>query len=162
MKALLILALFFSMPAFAAGNNVSNNCPGNSCHGGQGGDGGNGTGVGVGVGVGIGLGLGHGGNGTGTGGNASVDIEGDSYDIPKLAPSAFAPSVSQGTICPIVSPSSKAGSVFFFSGSGTTGTTVNGICVAWLSKDTELVHQIACDEDSGYRRAVAKLGRTCE
>jgi hypothetical protein len=91
----------------------------------------------------------------------SVTVEGDSVDIPKIASTAVAPSVSQGTTCPVISPSSKAGSVFFFSGSGTTGVTVNGICVAWHEGDKELVHQIACDSDANYRRAITKLGREC-
>ena len=94
---------------------------------------------------------------------AGVTVGGQTVDVPKVASSAVAPSTYQGSVCPIVSPSSKAASVFFFSGSGTTGTTVNGICVAWHQRDEALIQRIACDEDAGYRRAQAKLGRnTCD
>ena len=30
------------------------------------------------------------------------------------------------------------------------------------NEDEELVHQIACDSDSSYRRAITKLGRSCD
>jgi len=142
---LLFLALFFTSTAFASPGN--DGCVGN-CGNNGGGSEVTSTSSAVGVGV--------------AGSSASVNVEGDSVDIPKTASSAVAPSVSQGTTCPIVSPSSKAASVFFFSGSGTTGTTVNGICVAWHNEDEELVHQIACDSDSSYRRAITKLGRSCD
>ena len=143
MNKLLLLALFFTTTAFASPGN--DGCVGNCGNNGGGSEVTN-TAVGVGV----------------AGSSASVNVEGDKVDIPKTASSAVAPSVSQGTTCPIVSPSSKAASVFFISGSGTSGTTVNGICVAWHNNDDELVHQISCDSDSSYRRAVTKLGRSCD
>lgn len=148
--AVLLMAAWIPAHATNFGNPKGNSGDTNITNkGGEGGHGGTGVGLGVGV---------------GTGGNSdlSLNIEGDDVKIPKIANTAIAPSVSQNTICPIVSPSSKAGSVFFFSGSGTTGTTVNGICVAWQMKDLELVHQIACSEDSTYRKASNKLGRICD
>lgn len=72
---------------------------------------------------------------------------------PKIAASAIAPAVSQNTDCPIVSPASKAGSVFFFSGSGTTGTSINGICVAVYLGETDIVRKIACSNNREYHDA---------
>ena len=82
--------------------------------------------------------------------------------MPRVAPSAIAPSVSQYSDCPIVSPASKAGSVFFFSGSGTTGTTINGICVAKYLQQEALVQQMACDGSAEYKAAAVKVGIICK
>jgi hypothetical protein len=94
-SALLVVCLFGISQAHAAGNDVSNNCPGNSCHGGQGGEGGaGGTGTGIGVGVGVGYAnsnsnsaaVGTGGNATGGsatafGGNSDVDVRNSSTNL---------------------------------------------------------------------------------
>jgi len=76
---LLIVALFavLTLPsAHAAGNNNSNDCPGNSCHGGQGGNGGDGGAGGDAnsnsSSLGIGVGVGMGGAATATGGNSTA------------------------------------------------------------------------------------------
>ena len=71
----------------------------------------------------------------------------------RVAQSAIAPSVSQYSDCPIVSPSSKAGSVFFFSGSGTTGQTINGICVALMLGELDVARKIACSNNRDYHDA---------
>ena len=76
-----------------------------------------------------------------------------SNNNPRIAPSAIAPSVSQNAECPIVSPASKAGSVFFFSGSGTTGQTINGICVAVYLGEIDIVRKIACSNNREYHEA---------
>lgn len=72
---------------------------------------------------------------------------------PRIAPSAIAPSVSQNAECPLISPASKAGSVFFFSGSGTTGQTINGICVAVFLGELDIVRKIACSNNRDYHDA---------
>ena len=132
--------------------------------GGKGGDGGLGVGIGVGGAGGNSAAVSKGGAASAKTGdvNSTVTIGGSDIDYPKIAPSAIAPGAYSATVCPIVTPSTKAMSVFFMSLSGTTGVTINGICAAYHEKDYDLVHQIACDEDSGYRRAMKKLGRECK
>ena len=83
----------------------------------------------------------------------STLISETSNNNPRIAPSAIAPSVSQNAECPIVSPASKAGSVFFFSGSGTTGQTINGICVAVYLGEIDIVRKIACSNNREYHDA---------
>ena len=83
----------------------------------------------------------------------STLISETSNNNPRIAPSAIAPSVSQNAECPIVSPASKAGSVFFFSGSGTTGQTINGICVAVYLGEIDIVRKIACSNNRDYHDA---------
>ena len=80
----------------------------------------------------------------------------------RIVPPAIAPSVNTGVICPIVQQGSKAGSVFFFSGSGTTSPEINAVCLAWHQNDKELIHAIACADSSSYRKASEKLGRSCK
>ena len=85
-----------------------------------------------------------------TGSTATADIH---TSMPRVAPSAIAPSVSQYSDCPIVSPASKAGSVFFLSGSGTTGATINGICVAMYLGEIDVMRKIACSNNRDYHDA---------
>ena len=85
-----------------------------------------------------------------TGSTATSDIH---ISAPRIAASALAPSVSQYSECPIVSPASKAGSVFFFSGSGTTGQTINGICVAMYLGEIDVMRKIACSNNRDYHDA---------
>ena len=87
---------------------------------------------------------------TGSTANSSNDIH---ISAPRIASSAIAPSLSQYSDCPIVSPSSKAGSVFFFSGSGTTGQTINGICVAKYLNEIDVMRKIACSNSREYHDA---------
>ena len=87
---------------------------------------------------------------TGSTANSSNDIH---ISAPRVASSAYAPSVSQYSDCPIVSPASKAGSVFFFSGSGTTGQTINGICVAKYLNEIDVMRKIACSNSRDYHDA---------
>lgn len=82
----------------------------------------------------------------------SVNVEGDDYPHIPVS-SAIAPSVTSNVICPIVTPSSKAGSVWFFSGSGTTGTTLNAICVAFHLNQPEVVERMTCQASKEYRDA---------
>ena len=85
-----------------------------------------------------------------TGSTANNDIH---ISAPRVASSAYAPSLSQYSDCPIVSPASKAGSVFFFSGSGTTGQTINGICVAKYLNEIDVMRKIACSTSREYHDA---------
>ena len=92
-------------------------------------------------------------NVTGSNANAGGSSSNVSVDNGRVASSAIAPSVSQYSDCPIVSPSSKAGSIFLFSGSGTTGTTINGICVAKYLGEGHVVQRIACANSKEYHDA---------
>ena len=85
-----------------------------------------------------------------TGPTSTNDIH---ISAPRIASSAIAPSLSQYSDCPIISPSSKAGSVFFLSGSGTTGQTINGICVAKYLNEIEVMRKIACSNSRDYHDA---------
>ena len=87
---------------------------------------------------------------TGSTANSTNDIH---ISSPRVASSAIAPSLSQYSDCPIVSPASKAGSVFFFSGSGTTGQTINGICVAKFLGEIDVMRKIACSNSREYHDA---------
>ena len=87
---------------------------------------------------------------TGSTASSTTDIH---TSVPRTAASAIAPSVSQYSDCPIVSPASKAGSVFFFSGSGTTGQTINGICVAMYLGEIDVMRKIACSNNRDYHDA---------
>ena len=80
----------------------------------------------------------------------------------RVTSSAISPSLTQFDVCPIVSPSSKAASVFIASVSGTTGTTLNPICVAWHLQQPKIVHQMACNASDEYRKAVQQVGMKCE
>ncbi len=77
------------------------------------------------IGVGVGLGVGLGGDG-GSVGNTSVanTIEAGDYSDLRIVPPAIAPNVTNTVICPIVTQGSKAGSVFFFSGSAQLAQTL--------------------------------------
>lgn len=95
----------------------------------------------------------NGGISTSNSGGNSINVQGDDVTFPKIANSAIAPSVTSNVICPIVSPSSKAGSVWFASASGTTGTTLNAICVAFHLNQPAVVEAMTCNADSAYRKA---------
>ena len=87
---------------------------------------------------------------TGSTANSTNDIH---ISSPRVASSAIAPAVSQYSDCPIVSPSSVALSVFLASISTTTGTTVNGICVAKYLDERDIMRKIACANSSSYHDA---------
>lgn len=93
--------------------------------------------------------------------NAGVTQNADYSDL-RIVPPAIAPNASSNVICPMISPRSSAFSVFFLSMSGTTGQSVNGLCVAHHSGQKEMVHQIACDEDGAYKKAAKALGIECK
>lgn len=92
------------------------------------------------------------------GGNSSTVVQGDDVTFPKIANSAIAPSVSTNVICPMISNGSKAFSVFFLSASGTTGSSINGLCVAYHLQQYDVVKQIACNENAEYKKAATQLG----
>ncbi len=96
-------------------------------------------------------------------GNVGVNntIEASDYSDLRIVPPAIAPSVTNSVICPIITQGSKAGSVFFFSGSGTTSPNINAICLAWHSNNNALVHAIACNQSSDYKKANEQIGVAC-
>lgn len=99
--------------------------------------------------------------GSASNGNTSAYVGG--YDAEKNAVhSAIAPSQSVNNDCQIATPQSKAISVIFASISGTTGVTVNALCLAYRQGDKELTHQIACNTVPEYKKAVKQLGRECK
>jgi hypothetical protein len=97
-------------------------------------------------------------NGATNNGN-SVNVDNDTR-MP--ASSAIAPSVGTGNDCQIATPSSKAVSILLISVSGSTGTTINALCLAYKQGDKELTHQIACNTVPEYKKAQLQLGRTCK
>jgi hypothetical protein len=108
-------------------------------------------------GTGIALGVGQGGTGGqgGVGGNATLN---NSYNNQapdlgdlRIVPPAIAPSVSTNIICPMVMQGSKAGSVFFFSGSGTHAPDIVSLCVAWHLGQKDVVEQMTCKASKAYR-----------
>jgi len=106
----------------------------------------------IGVGVGFGGAGGLGGTvGNVTGGNSTIEA-GDYGDL-KIVPPAIAPSINTNVICPMVMQGSKAGSVFFFSGSGTHKPDIVAICVAWHMGQTEVVQRMTCNASKEYREA---------
>lgn len=110
------------------------------------------TGVGVGVGQGGAGGAGGAGYG-GAGGSVSYNSEAPDYGDLRIVPPAIAPSVGNNVICPMVSQGSKAGSVFFFSASGTHHPKIVDICVAWHLGQKEVVERMACNSSEAYRAA---------
>ena len=80
----------------------------------------------------------------GTGGNPSPI---------RNVPTAIAPSVNNSQICPMVMQGSKAGSVFFFSGSGTHQPDIVPLCVAWHLDQLDVVERMTCEASMAYRRA---------
>ena len=68
-------------------------------------------------------------------------------------PTAIAPSVNNSQICPMVMQGSKAGSVFFFSASGTHNPDIVALCVAWHLDQLDVVERITCEASPAYRRA---------
>lgn len=124
---------------------------------GLGGAGGNANAVGVG-GAGFG-GVGVGGAGGSVGNTTqSFGVEAADYGDLRVVPPAIAPSVNTAIICPMVMQGSKAGSVFFFSGSGTHKPDIVAICVAYHLKQLDVVERMACDADKAY----AKANPNCE
>lgn len=96
------------------------------------------------------------------GGSASVGdltVNGDDYDAKRIpVSSAIAPNTHQNGDCPFISPSTKAIQLPFAGGSGTTGVTLNTICVAkWLGQH-EVVERMACNADAAYRKANPNCG----
>lgn len=96
------------------------------------------------------------------GGSASVGdltVNGDNYDAKRIpVSSAIAPNTHQNGDCPFISPSTKAIQLPFAGGSGTTGVTLNTICVAkWLGQH-EVVERMACNADAAYRKANHNCG----
>jgi hypothetical protein len=113
------------------------------------------TGIGVGVGVGVGTGgTGVGGDG-GSVGNTTINStqEAGNYRDLRIVPPAIAPSVGNNVICPMVAQGSKAGSVFFFSGSGTHAPEIVPLCVAWHLGQKDVVERMACQSSKDYRNA---------
>lgn len=114
-------------------------------------------GVGLGVGIGVGVGVGQGGAG-GAGGSVgnvtggSISQNADYGDL-RIVPPAIAPSINTGVICPMVMQGSKAGSVFFFSGSGTHAPDIVPLCVAWHLGQKDVVERITCQASKAYRDA---------
>lgn len=96
--------------------------------------------------------LGGGGFG-GQGGNVSINNPAADFGDLRIVPSAIAPNVVNNVVCPMVAGGSKAGSVFFFSGSGTHAPELVTICVAFHLGQFEVVEQLTCAKDSNYRKA---------
>ena len=93
---------------------------------------------------------------TSTQNNAS---QGGSVDINQertAASSAIAPSVGTNNDCLIATPSSLAGSILIFSGSGTTGYHYSGLCLAYKMQNYELAEQLMCLQDANFRKLNAK------
>ena len=114
------------------------------------------TAVGVGTGVGVGIG-GSGGavgdvSGVGTGGSANFNNRSDFSDL-RIVPPAIAPAVTNFQICPMVMQGSKAGSVFFFSGSGTHKPDIIEVCVAYQLGQLDVVERLTCNASKEYRKA---------
>lgn len=101
--------------------------------------------------AGIGVGVG------GVGGNAtlnnSYNNEASDFGRLRIVPPAIAPSINTNIICPMVMQGSKAGSVFFFSGSGTHEPDIVPICVAWQLEQFEVVERLTCQASEAYRKA---------
>ena len=85
-----------------------------------------------------------------TGSSSTNDIH---ISAPRIASSAIAPAVTQYTDCPVISPASKAASIFPISLSGTTGTTLNAFCIAMYFGETDVMHKIACSNSREYHDA---------
>jgi len=100
----------------------------------------------------LGLGVGQGGQG-GLGGAAVINNEAANYSDLRIVPPAIAPSVSHNIICPMVMQGSKAGSFFFFSGSGTHEPDLVPICIAFHLRQPDVVEAIACAGSKEYRKA---------
>lgn len=150
MKArILIAALFFSIAATASATDRGRDETTIN----QGG-------VGLGVGIGVGVGVGQGGaGGLGGAGGSVSNVTGGSitqnadYGNLRIVPPAIAPSINTNDICPLVMQGSKAGSVFFFSGSGTHAPDIVPICVAYQLKQYEVVERMTCQASKAYREA---------
>ena len=89
-------------------------------------------------------------------GSTSASTNDIHISTPRTAASANSPSLSQYSDCPIVSPSSKAFSIFLFSVSGTTGSNINGICVAKYLGENDVMRKIACSSNREYHDANLK------
>lgn len=153
MKRLLLVSLLLAATSAYAGHPYNNGNGAPSANAGA---------VGLGVGVGVGIGGKGGDGGTGVGGNVgnvtaspnqSVNVEAGDYGDLKQVPPAIAPSVFNPNTCPIVMQGSAAGSVFFFSGSGTTSPELVAICVAYQLGQTNVVEAMTCNASKAYRQA---------
>lgn len=84
------------------------------------------------------------------GGN--VGISNDYSDL-RIVPPAISPNINTNVICPMVMQGSKAGSVFFFSGSGTHAPDIVPICVAWHLGQKDVVERMTCAASKEYAKA---------
>jgi len=91
--------------------------------------------------------------GQGIGGNSTTTVEAADYGDLRIVPPAIAPSINTNVICPMVAQGSKAGSVFFFSGSGTHSPEIVAVCVAWHMKQYDVVERMTCKASKEYREA---------
>lgn len=93
-------------------------------------------------------------------GNVGVNntIEAGDYSDLRIVPPAIAPSINTGVICPMVMQGSKAGSVFFFSGSGTHAPDIVPICVAWHLGQKDVVEKMTCAASKEYAKANVNCG----
>lgn len=78
------------------------------------------------------------------------------FNSPREASSAISPDVASYVKCPIITQDSKALSFFFASASGTTGTSVNGICYALERGDFETADKMMCKLDKVYAESNSK------
>jgi hypothetical protein len=94
------------------------------------------------------------GSSTSSGGNVgSITVEQKANDRIIPVNSAIAPSVTSNLICPIITPTSMAASILIASWSGTTGSTVNAICVAYNLHQMDVVERMVCNTDKEYAKA---------
>lgn len=145
MKLKLLIATLFLSTSFAHatgnGNNGNTSTANSSANAGA---------IGLGVGVGIGGNAAGGSVGATTLNNTT---EAGDYSDLRIVPPAIAPGINTNIICPMVMQGSKAGSVFFFSGSGTHKPDIVAICVAWHLGQTDVVQRMTCDADKAYAKA---------
>jgi hypothetical protein len=92
------------------------------------------------------------------GGQVTNSIEAADMGDLRIVPSAIAPSINTGVICPMVMQGSKAGSVFFFSGSGTHAPDIVPICVAWHLGQKDVVEKMTCSASKEYAKANPNCG----
>jgi hypothetical protein len=93
-------------------------------------------------------------------GNVGVNntIEAGDYGDLRIVPSAIAPSINTGVICPMVMQGSKAGSLFFISGSGTHAPDLVPICIAWHLGQKDVVEKMTCASSKEYAKANLNCG----
>lgn len=89
----------------------------------------------------------------GAGGNVSINNPAPDFGDLRIVPPAIAPSINTSIICPMVMQGSKAGSVFFFSGSGTHAPDIVPLCVAWHLNQKDVVEKLTCQASKEYAKA---------